>query len=127
MSFLNGIKISASGLSAQRLRMNIIASNLANVNSTRTEEGGPYKKKEVVSTCITGVDLHDIARTSKTFGLAKYFVVNPFPAQRKFAERIISCWRSEKSFVHNWTRAEAFKLIEVKESLEAMGFIVELG
>ena len=76
------------------------------------------KKKEAVSTCITGFDLHDIARSSLTYGIAKYFVVNPMPAQRKFAERIINCWKSEKSFVHNWTRAEAFKLVELKESLE---------
>jgi len=41
-------KISASGLQAQRFRMNIIASNMANANSTRTEEGGPYKRKDVV-------------------------------------------------------------------------------
>ena len=48
MSFFDGLKISSSGLSAQRLRMNIISSNLANANTTRTEDGGPYKKKEVV-------------------------------------------------------------------------------
>lgn len=37
--------ISASGLTAQRLRMDIIADNIANVNTTRTEEGGPYRRK----------------------------------------------------------------------------------
>lgn len=41
-------KISASALHSQRMRMNIIASNMANVHSTRTEEGGPYKKKDIV-------------------------------------------------------------------------------
>lgn len=47
-SFTLGLEISASGLRAQRVRMNIIASNLANMNTTRTPEGGPYKRKEVV-------------------------------------------------------------------------------
>ncbi len=37
--------ISASGLQAQRLRMNVISSNLANMQSTRTAEGGPYQRK----------------------------------------------------------------------------------
>ena len=48
MSFLDALNTSASGLSAQRLRMNLISSNLANVNTTRTEEGGPYKRKDAV-------------------------------------------------------------------------------
>jgi flagellar basal-body rod protein FlgC len=48
MNFLTALHTSSSGLTAQRLRMNVISSNLANVNSTRTEEGGPYKRKDVV-------------------------------------------------------------------------------
>lgn len=40
--------ISASGLRAQRLRMDVIAANLANAESTRTPEGGPYKRRDVV-------------------------------------------------------------------------------
>ncbi|MCM8826380.1 MAG: flagellar basal body rod protein FlgC [Candidatus Omnitrophica bacterium] len=47
MNFL-GFDIIASGLTAQRLRMDVISSNIANVNTTRTPEGGPYKKKIVV-------------------------------------------------------------------------------
>ena len=48
MDFINSIQTSASGLSAQRLRMNLISGNLANVNTTRTREGGPYRRKEAV-------------------------------------------------------------------------------
>jgi flagellar basal-body rod protein FlgC len=40
--------ISASGMEAQRLRMNVIASNLANVETTRTENGGAYRRKDIV-------------------------------------------------------------------------------
>jgi flagellar basal-body rod protein FlgC len=47
MSILNILKIGASALKAQRLRMETVASNLANMHTTRTEEGGPFKKKEV--------------------------------------------------------------------------------
>ncbi len=42
------LKISATALEAQKIRMNVIASNIANVNSTRTPEGGPYRRKDVV-------------------------------------------------------------------------------
>ena len=42
------LKVSATGLEAQKIRMNVIASNIANSNSTRTPEGGPYKRKDVL-------------------------------------------------------------------------------
>jgi flagellar basal-body rod protein FlgC len=41
-------RVSASALAAQRQRMNVIASNMANAHSTRTAEGGPYRRKDVV-------------------------------------------------------------------------------
>ena len=48
MDFFDALHISSSGLSAQRLRMNLISGNLANIHTTRTKEGGPYRKKEPV-------------------------------------------------------------------------------
>ncbi len=48
MKIFDTMRISASGLTAQRLRMDTIASNIANVNTTRTEEGGPYRRKVAV-------------------------------------------------------------------------------
>jgi flagellar basal-body rod protein FlgC len=48
MSFLQSLNISGSGLTAQRLRMDVISENIANIDSTRTEAGGPYRRKMVV-------------------------------------------------------------------------------
>lgn len=48
MNFIDALHISASGLTSQRIRMNVVSSNLANSNTTRTPEGGPYKRKDVV-------------------------------------------------------------------------------
>lgn len=48
MGFFSSLDISASGLTAQRLRMDIISQNIANVNTTRTEKGTPYRRKVVV-------------------------------------------------------------------------------
>lgn len=48
MSVMSGMNISASGMSAQRLRMDIISSNIANVNTTRDENGEAYRRKTVV-------------------------------------------------------------------------------
>ena len=46
--FLTGFRVSSSGMTAQRMRMNTISSNIANINTTRTPEGGPYRRKDVV-------------------------------------------------------------------------------
>lgn len=48
MDLNTALSISAGGLDAQRQRMNTVASNLANASTTRTPEGGPYKRKDVV-------------------------------------------------------------------------------
>ena len=48
MDMMTGLQVSFSALNAQRTRMNVIASNLANAQSTRTAEGGPYKRQEVI-------------------------------------------------------------------------------
>jgi flagellar basal-body rod protein FlgC len=83
MGILDILKVSASGLKAQRIRMEVIASNLANIHTTRTDEGGPYTKKEVVfgtsdvsetkefnkilSERIDGVKVDGIATSNKPF------------------------------------------------------------
>lgn len=48
MAFLSSFDISASGMSAQRMRMDIAAENIANIDSTRTEGGGAYRRKNIV-------------------------------------------------------------------------------
>jgi flagellar basal-body rod protein FlgC len=48
MSLINSIGISRSALQAERIRMDVVANNIANMNSTRTEEGGPYRRQMVM-------------------------------------------------------------------------------
>lgn len=48
MDFFTAFNVSASGLSAQRVRMNVVSSNLANVNSIETSQGGPYRRQDVI-------------------------------------------------------------------------------
>lgn len=57
MDFFTSMEVSASGLSAERSRMNVASSNLANVNTTQTEEGGPYRRRSVTLSSV------DIANT----------------------------------------------------------------
>jgi flagellar basal-body rod protein FlgC len=83
MGLLDIMKVSASALRAQRTRMEITASNLANIQTTRTEEGGPFRKKEAVFTAgdvsekkafgqlfsekMEGVKIDEIRESSKPF------------------------------------------------------------
>ena len=48
MDFFDALRISASGMTAQRVRMNVVTSNLANINTTRTPQGGAYRRKDVL-------------------------------------------------------------------------------
>ena len=48
MGFFDGYNVSTSGMSAQRTRINVVSANIANAKTTHTEEGGPYKKQQVV-------------------------------------------------------------------------------
>lgn len=46
--FFSGFRVSSSGMAAQRMRLNTISSNIANINTTKTPEGGAYRRKDVV-------------------------------------------------------------------------------
>ena len=52
MSISTGMNILSKGMSAQRVRVNLVASNLANANTTKTAEGGPYRRKDPVFQAI---------------------------------------------------------------------------
>jgi len=47
---------------------------------------------QTATTSITGMDLHDIARTAMTYGVERYFMIEPFPSQREIAERMTRYW-----------------------------------
>jgi flagellar basal-body rod protein FlgC len=69
MSFLSSFDISGYGLSAQRVRVNTISSNIANAHTTRTEEGGPYRRREVLFKAIDFNEQFNRALGETTDGL----------------------------------------------------------
>ncbi len=69
MSFLSSFDISGYGLSAQRARVNVISSNIANAQTTRTEEGGPYRRREVVFKAVDFNSIYNQAIGAKTNSL----------------------------------------------------------
>lgn len=79
MDFLSSLNISGSGLTAQKLRMDVISQNIANAEVTRTENGTPYRRKMVVLSSISGGgsfrDALDKATNVKTSGVQVRSVV----------------------------------------------------
>lgn len=53
MDFFSAMNVSSSGMTAERTRMNLISSNIANADATRTSEGGPYKRKSPVFSAVS--------------------------------------------------------------------------
>ncbi|MFA6195797.1 MAG: flagellar basal body rod protein FlgC [Sulfurimonas sp.] len=70
-NFLNSFDISGYGLSAQRVRVNTISSNIANAQTTRTDEGGPYRRQEVIFKAMD-FNEHLNEALSNTTNSAKY-------------------------------------------------------
>lgn len=76
------------------------------------------KNKDIIKTSITNFDIHDIARSCRTFGIEKYILIHPTESQRFFAQRIIDHWKDGYGSVYNKTRKEAFSVVEMLPSLE---------
>jgi len=73
---------------------------------------------ETVTTAITNLDLHDMARSSRTYGVAEMFVIHPVAAQRVLAERIRDHWVSGSGKQRIPDRAVALDVLRIVPSLE---------
>jgi len=75
------------------------------------------KKGDVVITSVTTLDIHDIARTARTYGIAKFYILTPLPAQKELVHRILNHWITGYGAEYNPTRREAFLNVAVAGSL----------
>jgi hypothetical protein len=71
------------------------------------------KNGAVVTTAVTNLDIHDIARAARTFGVRRYFLVNPLEEQQAVVRRIIGHWQGSAGRDYNPDRAEAFSRVEI--------------
>jgi hypothetical protein len=73
---------------------------------------------KVVTTSVTNFDIHDIARSAATYGLAGYYPVSPVRLQREKIERIVSVWKKEITQAGAQNRGEALGTVRVSASIE---------
>ena len=76
------------------------------------------KNGEVVTTAVTNMDIHDIARSARTYGVRRFYVVTPVKALQKLALKIIAHWEEGYGSQYNHTRKEALALARVKDTLD---------
>jgi tRNA (guanine37-N1)-methyltransferase len=76
------------------------------------------KKGRTIATSLTNLDLHDIARLSRTYGLGGYWICTPVEDQQALARTLLSHWRDGEGAAANPCRREALSLVDVVASLE---------
>jgi hypothetical protein len=76
------------------------------------------KNGENIVSAITNLDLHDIARAAKTYGVKKFYIVTPLNDQKELVYKILSHWKNGFGSKYNPKRSEALELITVCDTLD---------
>ena len=87
----------------------------------------PVKNKQgdTIAAAITSIDLHDIARAARTYGIAGFYVVTPLQDQQALAHKITAHWQDGVGSVYNPHRGKALDLIRIKTTLA--GAVAEIA
>jgi hypothetical protein len=78
------------------------------------------KHGEIITTSITNLDIHDIARCAATYDLEQYYLVHPLAAQHQMAQELLDYWTRGYGAQYNPDRAQALNKIMLTESLAAL-------
>ena len=77
------------------------------------------KRGDVVTTAVTNMDIHDISRAARTFGVKRFYIITPLEQQKAYVERILYHWQEGYGATYNPSRKEAFDIVRVTETLDA--------
>lgn len=83
------------------------------------------RRREVITTAITNLDVHDIARAARTYDVRGYFIVTPIATQRDLAEKIVGHWVSGHGATRVPERGEALRLVRTAVELDEVRAAVE--
>lgn len=81
---------------------------------------GPVRSKDgqEITTSVTNLDIHDIARTARTFGFKRYFLITPIKNQQQMVKRILGFWETDSGLIYNPDRKNALAEAQVLDSIE---------
>lgn len=77
------------------------------------------KHMEIITTSITNLDIHDVARSSRTYNAQRYYLIHPVQTQQELAGDIINYWQKGFGAQYNSDRSEALGLVQIKPDIEA--------
>jgi hypothetical protein len=77
------------------------------------------KRGAIVTTAVTNMDVHDIARLARTFGVPGYYVCTPVPTLQRLVHRIVLHWEDGPGAAYNETRKEALSVVRLVDDLDA--------
>jgi len=77
------------------------------------------KNREKIASAVTNLDLHDLSRLSRTFGVNRYFVITPLTDQQRLTESLIEHWKTGFGASYNIDRKEAIEVIKITSSLDS--------
>lgn len=83
------------------------------------------KHMQVVTTALTNFDLHDIARTARTYGVRKYYIIHPDAAQAQLAEDVMRYWQDGYGGQRHPDRKEAFSIVALARDIAAAAAAIE--
>ncbi|VBB05642.1 alpha/beta knot methyltransferases [Lucifera butyrica] len=77
------------------------------------------KHGEVITTAVTNFDVHDIARTSRTYGIKRYYIIHPLESQVNLVKEIMGYWQAGYGGEYNPDRREAFRILDILPDITA--------
>lgn len=80
---------------------------------------GPIRSKDgqEITTSVTNLDIHDIARTARTFGFKRYFLITPIKNQQQMVKKILGFWEADSGLIYNPDRKNALSEAEVIDTI----------
>ncbi|MBW2559716.1 MAG: RNA methyltransferase [Deltaproteobacteria bacterium] len=76
------------------------------------------KRGDIVTTAVTNMDIHDISRAARTYGVKRFYIITPIEQQKRFVERILHHWQKGYGITYNPSRKQAFDIVRVEETLD---------
>ena len=77
------------------------------------------KRAEVIGSAVTNLDIHDIARTARTYGVSQYFIATPYEDQHQLVQELLAHWETGHGATYNPARREALSIVQLVDSLES--------
>jgi hypothetical protein len=83
------------------------------------------KNGQIVTSALTNMDIHDIARSARTYGVERFYVATPIKVLRRLSEKIMEHWETGFGSTYNLTRKDALGLVRLEHDLDTTMLAVE--